>query len=131
MRHATRLALAALALLIAGPALAFRCNGRIVSDGDPQDKVRHICGEPTSARQFAVWRAGIPRGRVIRETTLRSGDATIEATEEELALHDRSVVEVLIEEWTYNFGPRKLMRVVRFENGLVTGVSHLGYGYHE
>lgn len=131
MRHATRFAIAAAALLLAGPALALRCNGRIVSDGDPQEKVRHFCGAPTSARQYTVWRAGLPRGRVTSGVTLHNGDSTIAVTEEELALHERSVVEVLVEEWTYNLGPRKLMRVVRFENGLVTGVSHRGYGYHE
>ena len=50
---------------------------------------------------------------------------------EELLLNTRSYVEVLVEEWTYNFGPRKLMRVVRFENGLVSDVTQLGYGYRE
>ncbi len=38
--------------------------------------------------------------------------------------------EVVVEEWTYNFGPRRLMRVIRFENGLVTSIRQLGYGYH-
>jgi hypothetical protein len=39
------------------------------------------------------------------------------------------VEEVLIEQWTYNLGPRKLMRSIRLENGIVRDVDHLGYGY--
>ncbi len=53
----------------------------------------------------------------------------MDISQQELLIHDRSVVEVLIEEWTYNFGPHKLMRIVRFENGLVAEIDHLGYGY--
>jgi hypothetical protein len=37
----------------------------------------------------------------------------------------------VVEEWTYNLGPNRMMRVVRFENGIVVEVTHLGYGYHE
>jgi hypothetical protein len=39
------------------------------------------------------------------------------------------VEDVWIEEWTYNLGPSKLMRLVRIENGFVTDVRNLGYGY--
>ena len=36
--------------------------------------------------------------------------------------------EVVVEEWTYNLGPRLLMRVVVLEDGYVEDVKHLGYG---
>jgi hypothetical protein len=39
------------------------------------------------------------------------------------------IEEVVIEEWTFNFGPQHLMRVVRLENGYVADVKTLGYGY--
>jgi len=39
-------------------------------------------------------------------------------------------VEVPIEIWTYNFGPYKLMRQVRFVDGVVDEIETLGYGYH-
>ena len=48
-----------------------------------------------------------------------------------MLINDRSYVEVIVEEWTYNFGPRKLMRIIRFENGLVADVKELGYGYRD
>jgi hypothetical protein len=37
--------------------------------------------------------------------------------------------ELIVEEWTMNFGPRHLMRVIRLENGFVADVRTLGYGY--
>ena len=42
---------------------------------------------------------------------------------------DRAYEEVVVEEWTYNFGPRRLMRQVIFENGFVRSIKQLGYGY--
>lgn len=117
-------------LLLADPALAFRCQSRLVTEGDPQSKVRHFCGEPTSIQRSVIYRSGIPAGRV-SGLTVRSGDSELRYTQEELLVHQRSVVEVLVEEWTYNLGPNRLMRVVRFENGVVTDIRLLSYGYNE
>ncbi len=129
MPSVSRLVVLIAALLLTQPALAFRCQGRIVREGDPQAKVLHFCGNPTSAQQTVIYRSGIPRGWVNQGLTVRNGDSEIRVAQEELLIHDRSVVEVLVEEWTYNLGPHKLMRIVRFENGLVTEVKRLGYGY--
>ncbi len=35
-----------------------------------------------------------------------------------------------VEIWTYNFGPYKLMREIRFVDGRVEDIETLGYGYH-
>lgn len=125
------LLLAASAMLLAQPALAFRCKGKIVSEGDPQAKVLRFCGEPVSVQQRTLYRGGIPRGGVNRTVGPGSDLVGVATRREELLIHDRSVVEVLVEEWTYNLGPHRLMRVVRFENGLVTEVDLLGYGYND
>lgn len=53
------------------------------------------------------------------------------AQRDELLFADRSVVEVKVEEWIYNFGPNRLMQLVRFEDGLVAEIDRLGYGYLE
>jgi hypothetical protein len=118
------------ALLVAEPAFAFRCKGKIVSEGDPQAKVLHYCGDPVSVQQRTIWRSGVPTGWTGRRLLLESEGARIYRGEE-LLIHDRSVVEVLVEEWTYNLGPHKLMRVVRFEDGVVVDVATRGYGFHD
>lgn len=114
------------ALLVAEPAAALRCGGKLVSDGAPQGKVLRFCGEPESVQVRSVYRAGIPRQR-IRHRDEHAGAVQDSA---ELLIADRAYVEVVVEEWTYNFGPHRLMRVIRFENGLVTSIRQLGYGYH-
>lgn len=111
----------------AAPAEALRCGNKIVKDGDPIAKIRKICGEPVSIQYRTIYRGGIPRTlRLERDT-----NGLRDASDSELLIHRRSVVEVLIEEWTYNFGPHRLMRVIRFENGLVSDVTQLGYGYRD
>jgi hypothetical protein len=127
----TRLLFAAAVLLLADPALAFRCKGKLVMEGDPQAKVRKFCGEPVSVQQRMIYRGGVPRQTFEERVSLGAGATEVGSSREELLIHDRSVVEVLVEEWTYNFGPHRLMRVVRFENGLVAEVTRLGYGYLE
>jgi hypothetical protein len=37
---------------------------------------------------------------------------------------------VSVESWIYNLGPNKLMRRIRFEDGIVVQIETLGYGYH-
>ena len=107
------------------PAFAFRCGSKIVSEGDHYSKVLKICGEPIGVQERVIYREGKtrPRFRVEGPNGLRYDDEVIQ--------YNRSYVEVLIEEWTYNFGPRRLMQLVRFENGFVTEVDQLGYGYRE
>ncbi len=34
------------------------------------------------------------------------------------------------EEWTYNFGPHQLLRVLRLRNGRIVGIDTDGYGFH-
>ena len=38
---------------------------------------------------------------------------------------------MVVEDWTYNLGPHKLMRIITFENDVVVKVQTLGYGYNE
>jgi hypothetical protein len=101
--------IAALGLLLAvSPAHAFRCGTRIITRGDPADKILRFCGEPTSVQSRVSQRGYVSDfGRVFPGV----------------------VEEVLIEEWTFNLGPHQLMRVVRLENGIVADIKHLGYGY--
>ena len=39
--------------------------------------------------------------------------------------------EVVVTEYVYNFGPRKLMRRLVFEGGVLVSIESIGYGYHD
>ena len=121
-----RLVILSCIFLLAGPATAMRCGNKLISEGSPQSKVLKFCGEPESTQVRSILRAGFPRYR--SKTGVGGTRAT--APRGELLFADRAYVEIVVEEWIYNFGPRRLMRLVRFENGLVADVTELSYGYH-
>ena len=120
-----RVGVAGLLLLAMTPALAFRCGSKIVTDGDHYTKVRKYCGEPLGIQERVIYREGRTRPRV------NNGLGNGVNLDREVVYYDRSFVEVVVEEWTYNFGPRRLMQLVRFENGFVADIEQLGYGFTE
>ncbi len=102
--------LIAVALAASGPAAAdsMRCGTRLMTDGDPADKVEAYCGPPVSIERREILRPwGYHRGVTVRGT-----------------------YEVSVELWTYNFGPSKLMYRLRFEDGLLVDVDTLTHGYY-
>ncbi len=104
----------ALASLASAAARAdgFSCGNRVVTEGMELYEVRDVCGEPahvtrtTILRRPVVWRFGRP---------WYVGD-------EEVA--------VPVETWIYDFGSTRLMRKLRFVDGVLTDVETLGYGGH-
>jgi hypothetical protein len=102
-------ALAAL-LVVCAPAAAdsMRCGSKLMSDGDPVDKVAAYCGPPSSVERREILRPyGYHRGYTVHAS-----------------------YEVSVEIWTYNFGPHRLMYRLRFEDGLLVDVDTLSHGYH-
>jgi hypothetical protein len=115
MRALVSSAVAALLLAFAIPASAdgLRCGSRLVTSGDPRSKVRHFCGEPTDVQTRYI----------LRRPTFNAGGRFF--------TYGDGYVEIPVEIWTYNFGPYKLMRQIRFVDGVVDDIESLGYGYHE
>jgi hypothetical protein len=114
---------AMLALLVAGPAAAFRCGNKLVKDGMHEQQVVAICGEPETRRQL---------GYALRPYDIRvhrrlgSGFDSYSSPG-----FGRFSQEVLISESIYNFGPRKKMQRLVFEGGILVTIESIGYGYHK
>jgi hypothetical protein len=83
-----------------GPA----CEDSIISVGDTKTDILVKCGEPYYKRSHQ------------EELKERFDDSS-----------SRTVV-VTVEEWTYNFGPQRFMRVLTFRNGMVVDIRTAGYG---
>ena len=98
-------------LAIAAPAAAdsMRCGTKLMTDGDPLDKVAAFCGPPTS----------VERREILRPYYFYRGSLPIPGS-----------YEISVELWTYNFGPHKLMHRLRFEDGLLVDVETLSHGYN-
>jgi hypothetical protein len=113
---------AAFALMLAGPSSArgedgFRCpTGRLVSLGDHLVEVRNKCGDPDYVGQRVEKRK---RREKVRQ---HSGAGYSEEVMEERE------VEILLDEWIYDLGPKKFMRTAVFENGRVVQTATGDYG---
>ena len=103
--------------------MALRCDNRVVSEGLTIAEVRKYCGAPISTQQRTV---------VIERALRGSSQAGFkQRNNQPLIFEERVYEEVQVDEWTYNFGPRRFMSLIRFINGRVTEVEDLGYGYHD
>jgi hypothetical protein len=108
-------ALVILGLLATAPAFAdMRCGSKVITDGSTRSEVAAKCGEPDEVvtqrsvfRRPVIWTRGRPY------------------------FIGEDYIEVPVESWIYNFGPNKLMRRIRFEDGVVIEIETLGYGYNK
>ena len=93
-------------LLIAGASPAeYRCEGKVISVGDTSGELLMKCGEPD-------WKQS--------------------HTEEIIDTRDkdrRLRILITVEEWTYNLGPDRFMRIYRLQNGRVVDILLGGYGF--
>ena len=124
-RHKILIVAAVLLLVLFLPdtAAAFRCGNKLVKEGMHEAEVIAICGEPTLARHL---------GYAIRSADIRYRRPTSSGI---VITHTpgyyRYPVDVMVTEYIYNLGPRKFMRRIVFEDGLVASVETLGRGYRE
>jgi hypothetical protein len=114
--------LAAILLLTADSALAFRCGSKLVRDGMHEQQVVAACGEPTSVRHL---------GHAIRAYDYRYRFRGGGLTYYRMPGVGHFATEVTITEFVYNFGPRKLMRRLIFEGNVLVEIETIGYGYIE
>ena len=113
---------AAILLLVADPALAFRCGSKIVRDGMHEQQVIAACGEPTSARHL---------GHTVRAYDYRFRLRNPGHIYYRTPGVGHFATEVIVTEFIYNFGPRKLMRRLIFEGRVLVEIETIGYGYIE
>lgn len=110
---------AALLLCLAAlPAHALRCGTKLIKREMHETQVIDLCGEPVSTRSLGLAIRHFDRysRRSSQTYRLENGYAT---------------QEVLVTEMLFNFGPQKLMRLIRFEGGRVVSIETAGYGYRE
>lgn len=89
-----------------------RCGTKLANLGDSTSRVSHICGEPEYKQRRSVYRTlGGQVGSAIN------------------SVYAEKTIEIVVDEWLYNFGPNRLKQTVIFENGRLESVKNEGYGY--
>lgn len=111
-----------LLLLISESAFAFRCGQKIVIEKMHELEVRKICGEPSTERQLGV---------VLRGVAIPHRSGSLSGVRVERYPGSYYTEEVLLTEYVYNFGPRKFMRRLLFEGGVLVKIESIGYGFRE
>jgi ABC-type oligopeptide transport system substrate-binding subunit len=111
-------------LLSSAPLFALRCGHSLVQPGDYKGYVYDICGEPDyvdshyerrgNANQANVNQFNFNGNRRNPNNSFNYGQKYYEE------------VEVLVEEWVYDFGSARLRKLLRFENGRLKEVENLG-----
>jgi hypothetical protein len=110
-------------ILTSTSAFGFRCGRKIVTEDMHEIQVIKACGSPTTSRQlgYAVRGTYVPVRRHV------SPGMTVE----HFPGYGYYTEEVVLTEYVYNFGPRKLMRRLVFEGGILVKIETIGYGYQE
>ena len=121
-KYALLAGLLALGLLLPETAAAFRCGSKLVKDGMHEVEVIAICGEPTFKKQL---------GYAIRNVDIRQQQLSVPGWTITRSPGYYYPAEVMVTEYVYNLGPRKLMRRLVFEGSVLVSVETLGRGYRE
>lgn len=106
--------------IYSGSIFALKCGRSLVELGDYREDVYDKCGEPDTIQSHYERRSSLnhaevnPLSRQLRNNALSYGQA-----------HYREV-EILVEEWRYDFGRQRLRKLLRFENGKLIEIVNLG-----
>jgi len=108
--------------LASGDARAdgMRCNNRIVSTGDSLHRVRSICGAPADAQRRVATRTEKRKSR----GPCASRSARTHACERV----EEYSIDVVIDEWTYDFGRYRFVHYLTFIDGKLASVETGSYG---
>jgi len=117
----SKLVLMFLCILLSHPAFALRCGRALVDIGDYKEDVIDKCGEPEYIDTHIELRGVIDR---FGARTRPSPETSINLGQQHF-----TEIEVVVEEWIYDFGRRRFQKRLRFENGRLTEIKDLGYGH--
>jgi hypothetical protein len=117
----TTLLACGLLLFAAEESWALRCGNRLITEGMHDSEVIALCGEPDTVRQLGFVLRPVVFTRPYGKPGYHSQQYVYAGFHQELD----------VKEMLFNFGPHKLMRVIRFEGGRLTSIDTAGYGYRD
>ena len=118
-------------LMSASSADALRCGPRLISEGAYKPEVLYKCGEPHFVEEYLLYQT-VFVDLHSHQRTIHSHQVPISGTHEAYEIpagHTLLTTPIRVEEWTYNFGPTRLMQRLRFIHGKLREINTMGYGY--
>jgi hypothetical protein len=108
-------------LLLPEPSAAansLRCDNQLVQEGDSQYEVKSLCGHPDDVQQRTETRRV---QRAVQRPCARGSCVVV--------VDD--YVEITVDEWIYDFGPRRFLQYLTFEGGQLVAVRSGPYGHKQ
>ena|SRR5438045_3904753 len=103
----------------AAHADTLRCGNKLIYTGDTTYTVRTRCGQPDDA---------LHRTEVRTVTHEISEPCATPAQHTRCSRSVETSIEVIIDEWTYDFGADRFIQYLRFENGRLLSIKEGDYG---
>lgn len=103
------------------------CGTRLIRPGDSPHRVVERCGQPDSRQRHVEYRSTYTRHVVPCRTFDRRRAPRRRFCN---VLHPQSV-PVQVDEWVYDFGPRRFVQHLYFVHGRLVRIEKGGYGHRE
>ncbi|NOT83411.1 MAG: DUF2845 domain-containing protein [Methylococcaceae bacterium] len=116
-----------LSLLFSYPVFALRCGNLLVDLGNYKQIVINKCGDPESIDTH-IERRGLNNSAGLSQYY---GNGSFPSSGAAINYGQQGYIEidVVVEEWLYNFGHNRFQQLLRFENGKLVEIRELGYGH--
>ena len=113
---------------ISEQAYALRCGNNIIAYGDYIEEVRAHCGDPLAIDTYSIF--------LEKQVAITARNLLANRKQHQLIrnassgeIFENEQIEIVVEEWFYNFGPRKFTRRLYFENGFLVEIENLRRGF--
>ena len=116
-----------LGLLMSQTVFALRCGPYVINEGMFKEEVYGKCGRATSMSSHIEKRS---TGNIVQNQQYfgRQGNAFPNSSFG-YGQDYYVVVDVIVDEWIYNFGSSRIQQYLRFENGKLMEIRNLSRGY--
>ncbi len=113
-------------LFFSQSAFSLRCGHSLVKEGDYKAEVEDKCGEPDSTEYHYERRGNSNHA----DTTLYGYNDKSRFPTNSFSYGQQNYqdIEILVDEWVYDFGRARLRKLLRFENGRLKDIESLGRG---
>jgi hypothetical protein len=98
---------------------SIRCGDQLASTGASLYEVKAVCGEPDAAFHRIEHRTIMQQapGPCVTNQGRKVCGSTVAV-----------VIEVVVDDWTYDFGNNRFIHYLKFEDGRLISISNGGYG---
>lgn len=113
-----------LSLLFSRPVFALRCGNLLVELGNYKQMVMNKCGEPESIDSH-IERRAVSNSEGLSQYYGNNASSGINYGQQQYL-----EIDVVVDEWLYNFGRNRFQQLLRFENGKLIEIRELEYGHY-